>query len=79
MNNNQVEIMRTLAYLNMGQQLIINAGLLSIVGLATMDVMSGALPVGNVVAVNALVLQLAQPLNFMGGAYRLVQQGVIDL
>ena len=34
---------------------------------------------GSVVAVNALVLQLAQPLNFLGGAYRIVQQGVIDL
>ncbi|CAD7971062.1 unnamed protein product [Amoebophrya sp. A120] len=75
----QVQVLQSLATLNFGQQLVINTGLLSIMALATFNVLNGSVPVGDVVAVNTLMLQLAQPLNFLGGAYRITLQGVLDL
>ncbi|CAD7965789.1 unnamed protein product [Amoebophrya sp. A25] len=75
----QVQVLQSLAALNFGQQLVINSGLLAIMTLATYNVMHGLMPVGDVVAVNTLMLQLAQPLNFLGGAYRITLQGVLDL
>ena len=54
-------------------------GLLGVLGLATTAASSGALSVGDVVAINALVLQLAIPLNNLGGLVRVVQSSVVDL
>jgi len=75
----QVEVLKTLAILNFGQQFVINAGLLSIMGMATVGVLNGTMEVGTVVAMNTLMLQLSQPLHFLGGAYRMVLQGVVDV
>lgn len=75
----KVEVFHSLAILNFGQQFIINTGLVSLVAFATWNVLYGNLPVGDVVAINTLVMQLAYPLNFLGGAYRITLQGCIDL
>jgi len=75
----KIKVFHSLAVLNFGQQLIINTGLVSLVAFATWNVLYGSLPVGDVVAINTLVMQMAWPLNFLGGAYRITLQGCIDL
>merc|ERR550514_2458572 len=75
----QIRVQHDLAKLNFGQQVVNGLGLLGVLGLATSAASSGALSVGDVVAINALVLQLAIPLNNLGGVVRVVQNSVVDL
>lgn len=69
----------SLAVLNAGQAVIFTLGLTACMVLAGYDVMRGTLTVGDFVMVNALLIQLYVPLNFMGMVYREIKQGLIDI
>ena len=69
----------SLALLNAGQAVIFTAGLTSTMVMAALGVRSGRNTVGDFVMVNAMMIQLYQPLNFMGMVYREIKQAVIDI
>ncbi len=69
----------TLAYLNGGQAAIIAIGVTVLMIMAAMGVVAGTLTIGDVVLLNAFLLQLYQPLNFLGVVYREIRQSVTDL
>jgi ABC-type transport system involved in Fe-S cluster assembly fused permease/ATPase subunit len=69
----------TLASLNIGQGIIIAAGLIGIMMLAGNGVASGTMTVGDFVLVNTYLIQLYMPLNFLGMVYRNVKQSLTDL
>ncbi|MHA1517944.1 MAG: ABCB family ABC transporter ATP-binding protein/permease, partial [Alphaproteobacteria bacterium] len=68
----------TLGILNSGQAIIFTIGMVICMLLAARDVMQGALTVGDFVMINAILIQLFMPLNFMGMVYREIKQGLID-
>ncbi len=65
--------------LNFGQQAIVALGLTAVMLLAAFRVADGAMTVGDFVLVNTYLLQLFQPLNFLGFAYREIKQGLTDM
>ena len=69
----------TLAYLNFGQSLLITAGLAGVMILAAQGVIDGALTVGEFVGINAIMIQLLMPLNFLGTVYREIRQSLTDM
>jgi ATP-binding cassette, subfamily B, heavy metal transporter len=69
----------SLAVLNSGQTVIFTAGLAACMALAAMDVMAGGKSIGHFVMVNALLIQLSIPLNFMGMVYREIKQAIVDI
>jgi ATP-binding cassette subfamily B protein len=69
----------TLAVLNVGQGAIIAAGLIGVMVLAADGVAAGTMTVGDFVLVNAYLLQLYTPLNFLGVVYRNIKQSLTDL
>jgi ABC-type transport system involved in Fe-S cluster assembly fused permease/ATPase subunit len=69
----------TLSLLNAGQQLIIAVALVAMLWRATQGVVSGALSLGDLVMVNAFMIQLYIPLNFLGVLYREIKQSLTDL
>lgn len=69
----------SLAFLNAGQAGIIAIGVSLTMWLAARGVVAGQLTVGDVVLVNAFILQLYQPLNFLGIMYRELKQSLIDM
>lgn len=69
----------TLSMLNCGQQLIIGAALVAILWRATQGVVDGRLTLGDLVMVNAFMIQLYIPLNFLGVIYREIKQSLTDL
>ncbi|MCB1884250.1 MAG: ABC transporter ATP-binding protein/permease [Geminicoccaceae bacterium] len=69
----------SLAFLNVGQAGIIALGVTALMILAARGVVRGGLTVGDVVLLNAFLLQLYQPLNFLGVVYRQLRQSLTDL
>lgn len=69
----------TLLALNSGQALIIAIGMVLMMWLAADDVASGAMTIGSLVMINAYVLQLFMPLNFLGMVYREVRRALTDI
>ncbi|MFY7972911.1 MAG: ABCB family ABC transporter ATP-binding protein/permease [Rubrivivax sp.] len=69
----------TLSLLNTGQQLIIAAALVAMLWRATEGVAEGRLTLGDLVMVNAFMIQLYIPLNFLGVMYREIKQALTDL
>ena len=69
----------SLTVLNSGQAVLFSIGLAIVMALAATDVSAGRLTVGDFVMVNALMIQLYLPLNFMGSVYRDIKQGLIDV
>ena len=69
----------SLAFLNAGQSVIITTGLVSVMVMAAMGVSSGALTVGDFVMVNAYMIQITVPLNFLGTVYREIRQALTDM
>ena len=75
----QVKAQTTLSMLNTGQQLIIAVSLVAMLWRATQGVVDGRLTLGDLVMVNAFLIQLYIPLNFLGVLYREVKQSLADL
>jgi len=69
----------TLSMLNTGQQLIIATALVAMLWRATLGVAEGRLTLGDLVMINAFMLQLYIPLNFLGVIYREIKQSLTDL
>ena len=69
----------TLSLLNAGQQVIIATALVAILWRATQGVVDGRLTLGDLVMVNAFMIQLYIPLNFLGVIYREIKQSLVDL
>ncbi len=69
----------SLAWLNAGQSAIITTGLVAVMVMAAFGVQSGALTVGDFVMVNAYMIQITMPLNFLGTVYREIRQALIDM
>jgi ATP-binding cassette subfamily B protein len=75
----QVKSQTTLSLLNTGQQLVIAASLVAMLWRATEGVVAGRLTLGDLVMINAFLIQLYIPLNFLGVLYREVKQSLTDL
>jgi ATP-binding cassette, subfamily B, heavy metal transporter len=69
----------TLSMLNTGQQLIIAIALVAMLWRATQGVVEGRMTLGDLVMVNAFMIQLYIPLNFLGVIYREIKQSLTDL
>ena len=69
----------SLAFLNFGQSVIITSGLVGVMVLAAVGVQNGDLTVGDFVMVNAYMIQITMPLNFLGTVYREIRQALVDM
>ena len=69
----------SLAVLNFGQAVLITAGLVAVMLLAAIGVQAGELTVGDFVLVNAYMIQITMPLNFLGTVYREIRQALVDM
>ena len=69
----------SLAFLNFGQSLLITAGLVIVMVMAAIGVANGTLTVGDFVMVNAYMIQITMPLNFLGTVYREIRQSLVDM
>src|SRR5205085_4485393 len=69
----------SLAVLNTGQAVIFTLGLTATMLMCAIGVRNGTNTVGDFVLVNAMMIQLYQPLNFMGMVYREIKQAIIDI
>ncbi len=76
---NSVRTYTSLAFLNAGQAVIFSAGLTAVMALSLAGIKAGTNTVGDFVLINAMMIQLYQPLNFMGMVYRQVRQAMIDI
>ena len=74
-----VKSQTSLSVLNLGQSLIIAAAVTLLVWRATLGVVDGRLTLGDLVLVNALMIQLYIPLNFLGVIYREIKQSTVDM
>ena len=78
----QVAALKTsysLAFLNFGQSFLITTGLVVVMVLAAMGVQAGTMTVGDFVLVNAYMIQITMPLNFLGTVYREIRQALVDM
>ncbi|MDX5382921.1 MAG: ABC transporter ATP-binding protein/permease [Rhodobacterales bacterium] len=69
----------SLAFLNFGQAFLITAGLVIVMVMAAVGVERGHLTVGDFVMVNAYMIQITMPLNFLGTVYREIRQALVDM
>ncbi|MEM8729424.1 MAG: ABC transporter ATP-binding protein/permease, partial [Pseudomonadota bacterium] len=69
----------SLSAINAGQALIINAGLVAVMVMAAQGVQAGTYTVGDFVMVNAYMMQIIAPLNFLGFVYREIRQALVDM
>ena len=74
-----VKSMKTLAVLNIGQAGIVAVGLTLLLWRASSGVIAGTMTLGDFVLVNAFLIQLSIPLNFLGMVYREVKQALINI
>jgi len=69
----------SLAWLNLGQAVILSIGMAVCMALSARAVMSGEQNIGDFVLINALLMQISIPLNFIGFLYREIRQGLADI
>jgi ATP-binding cassette, subfamily B, heavy metal transporter len=74
-----VKAYTSLAILNAGQAIVFSVGLAAAMALCAYGIEAGRNTVGDFVMINAMMIQLYQPLNFMGLVYREIKQAVIDI
>ena len=75
----RITAQNSLSALNIGQQLIIAVALVTMLWRATQGVVDGHLTLGDLVMINAFMIQLYIPLNFLGVIYREIKQSLTDL
>jgi len=69
----------SLAFLNLGQAILIAIGTVAVLVIAALGVQQGVLTVGDFVLVNAYMMQITIPLNYLGTVYREVRQALVDM
>jgi ATP-binding cassette subfamily B protein len=69
----------SLGFLNFGQSFLITGGLVAVMVMAAIGVQNGSLTVGDFVMVNAYMIQITMPLNFLGTVYREIRQSLVDM
>jgi ATP-binding cassette, subfamily B, heavy metal transporter len=69
----------SLAVLNAGQAVIFTLGLIAVLEMCAVEIKGGHKTVGDFVLINLIMLQLYQPLNFMGMVYREIKQAIVDI
>lgn len=69
----------SLTLLNIGQAVIISSGLVAVLYMAAKGVANGTFTIGEFVLVNALLIQIYMPLNFLGFVYREIKQSLTDM
>ena len=74
-----VRVQVSLNMLNLGQAVIIATGLTGIMLMAAAGVRDGSMSVGKFVVINTYLMQLYQPLNFLGMVYMNIRQGLVDM
>lgn len=74
-----IKTLISLAMLNFGQSFLISVGLISVMVMAAIGVQNGSLTVGDFVLVNAYMIQITVPLNFLGTVYREIRQALVDM
>jgi ATP-binding cassette subfamily B protein len=79
LENAKVLSLKTLAVLNIGQSSIVAIGLTLLVWRAAAGVAAGTMSIGDLVLVNAFLLQLSMPLNYLGMVYREVKQAMTNI
>ncbi|MBI5900005.1 MAG: ABC transporter ATP-binding protein/permease [Rhodocyclales bacterium] len=75
----QIRSQVSLSWLNLGQSLIIAAGVTLMMWRAAVGVANGSMTVGDIVLVNAFLIQLYMPLNHLGVLYREIRQSLTDI
>ncbi len=79
LRRSRLKAQTTLSLLNTGQQLIIAVALVAMLWRATQGVVDGRMTLGDLVMINAFMIQLYIPLNFLGVLYREIKQSLTDL
>ncbi|CAA9387998.1 MAG: Efflux ABC transporter, permease/ATP-binding protein mlr7818 [uncultured Rubellimicrobium sp.] len=74
-----VKTNNSLAFLNFGQGVLMNLGLVVVMVMAARGVQAGTLTTGDFVMVNAYMIQIMMPLNFLGNMYREIRQALVDM
>ncbi len=69
----------SLAWLNFGQAVILGLGMAACMALSARAIMAGEQNIGDFVLINALLMQISMPLNFIGFLYREIRQGLADI
>ncbi len=69
----------TLALMNVGQGILVGVGVVGVMVIAAQGVIDGSMTVGDFVLVNTILMQLYQPLNFLGFVYREIKQSLVDM
>jgi ATP-binding cassette subfamily B protein len=72
-------IWTSLGWLNFGQGLIFGVGMAIVMCLSALEVQKGTQTIGDFVFINAMLMQLSVPLNFIGFIYREIRQGLTDI
>ncbi|MEM0928963.1 MAG: ABC transporter ATP-binding protein/permease [Pseudomonadota bacterium] len=70
---------RSLAWVNIGQSAIVNVGMIGALAITAQGVAGGRYGIGELTAVSLIMMQLYQPLNILGFAYREIKQSLIDM
>ncbi|MEO0542886.1 MAG: ABC transporter ATP-binding protein/permease [Pseudomonadota bacterium] len=73
------KVWTSLGWLNFGQGVIFGVGLLTMMGMSAVAVQNGNQTLGDFVFINAMLMQLSIPLNFIGFIYREIRQGLTDI
>jgi ATP-binding cassette subfamily B protein len=69
----------SLSFLNISQTIIIMIGIIVMLTMSVFEIRNGTISIGAFIVINAYMLQLYQPLNFLGSVYREIKQSLIDM